>query len=281
MTRPQGREPLGFEERRQVLAEVVPALVGEGASPCGRVRAFVGHECELLRLEWDWERLKEQLAHKRGTMNELVGAQELAGLVAYAVIVAVNDRQVKVTDAFHAPAPSRVSLAEGYRDEYWSLPEHLRPDSEDEHVRERLAAHGPKQSPGEQAETDIEASREHLRAALAALESDPRKIRASEPGVVLPAGVAEAKEDAAWFVERLSRLDWSKARFEGKDDEHAPSVIVTATFESPFGLWLHPEAFARVGSKLDKTIVACARKAKAKLVAAVRPSQEESDGPKA
>jgi hypothetical protein len=274
------REPLRFEERRRVLSEVVPAIVGEGVSPCGRVRAFVGHECELLRLEWDWERLKEQLAGKRGTVNELVGAQELAQLVEYAVIVAVNDRQVKVTDAFHAPAPTRAALAEGYRDEYWSLPEHLRPDSEDEYVRERLAAHGPKPDPQGQAEADIAASHERFGAVVAELESDPGKIRASEPGVVLPAGVAEAKEDAARLVERLSQLDPQKARFEGKDDEHTPSVIVTATFQSPFGLWLHPDVFARVGSKLDKAIIKCAAGAKTKLAASIRLSGEESDDSK-
>ncbi|EFV12806.2 hypothetical protein [Segniliparus rugosus] len=273
---PPPRDLLSFEERVRLMEEVLPKLTATEQSACGRARATVGYGCSLDELWLDWDRLREDLEQRRGPRNELIGAEHLARIIESAVVAAIRKLLVAVNDAFHKPAPSKADLENRYYDEYWGLPEHLRPDTVDEYIRERKAAEGPRATAEQQRESDERAARERIAKALAALPSDPKEILRSEPGVVLTPEVIEAEERTARTLERLQRIDTATVRFQGKDDERSPSVIVTSDYSAPFALWLHPEVFARVGSRLDRVIPACAAKARAKFTELVEGPGEEA-----
>jgi hypothetical protein len=270
---PPPRELRPFEERLQLLHDVLPALSMTERSDCGMVRATVGHGCSLDELWLDWEALRTVLEHRRGPRNELVGAEFLARTIESTVVAAIRKLLVAVNDVFHKPAPSRAALENQYYDEYWSLPEDVRPDSPDEYIQQRTAAAGPRPAAEHQRLSDERAAGERLAHVLAGLASDPKEILRSEPGTALTPEVVEAKEQTARTLERLRRIEPTSARFEGRDDEHAPAVVVTADYTSPFGLWLHPQVFARVGSRLDKVIPSCAARARAKFTELVEGPQ--------
>ncbi|MGL6235198.1 MAG: hypothetical protein ACRC20_07615 [Segniliparus sp.] len=256
------------------MAEVLPKLTATGHSECGRARATVGHGCALTELWLDWDRLRADLELRRGPRNELVGAEHLARIIESAVVAAIRKLLVAVNDAFHKPAPSRADLENRYYDEYWALPEHMRPDTVDEHIRERTRAEGPRATAERQRESDERAARERIARALVALPSDPREILRSDPGVVLTPQVVEAEERAARTLERLRRIDTTAVKFVGTDDERSPSVVVTTDYSAPFSLWLHPGVFARVGSRLDRVVPMCAAKAQAKFSELVEGPQD-------
>lgn len=276
---PPPRELRPFEERLQLLQEVLPKLAMTEQSDCGMVRATVGHGCSLDDLWLDWDALRTALEHRRGPRNELVGAELLARTIESTVVAAIRKLLVAVNDIFHKPALSSADLENQYYDEYWTLPEDMRPDSADEYMQQRKAAQPPKPTAEHQRASDERAAGERLAHVLAGLPSDPKEILRSEPGVALTPEVVEAKERTALTLERLRRIDPTSAKFEGKDDEHSPSVVVTADYTSPFGLWLHPQVFARVGSRLDKVIPSCAAQARAKFTELVEgPQIQVRDG---
>ncbi|WP_245535289.1 hypothetical protein [Segniliparus rotundus] len=257
----------------RLLEEVLPKLTVTEQSNCAMVRATVGQGCSLDDLWLDWEALRTALEHRRGPRNELVGAELLARTIESTVVAAIRKLLVAVNDVFHRPAPSGADLENQYYDEYWSLPEDMRPDSVDEHIQQRKAARRPKPTAEHQREADERAAGERLARVLAGLPSDPKKVLRSEPGVALTPEVVEAKERTARTLERLRRIDPASVKFEGKDDEHDPSVVVAADYTSPFTLWLHPQVFARVGSRLDTVIPSCAAQARAKFTELVEGPQ--------
>lgn len=262
---PAPRELQPYEERVRVMEEVLPKLTATEQSECGRARATVGHGCALGELWLDWNGLRQDLAVRRGPRNELVGAEQLARIIESAVVAATRKLLVAVNDAFHKPAPSWADLANQYYDEYWLLPEHLRPDSVEQYIRGRKADEGPRPTAQRQRESDERAAGERIAKALAGLPSDPKEILRSEPGVALTRQVVEAEERAARTLGRLRQIDIASVKFEGRDDERSPSVVVTADYSAPFALWLHPEVFTRVGSRLAEVVPVCAAKARAKF----------------
>ncbi|ADG98408.1 hypothetical protein Srot_1951 [Segniliparus rotundus DSM 44985] len=247
-------QPLGPEELAEVFEAAQTAMV-EGSDSEGWASVTVQGLDRVVASVALKDGAFAHFGPMRLSDNRLIGSQVLAQLILEAIQKAQRGALVQLHSKIVTQAPRPDPW-----DEYWSLPEHERPDSFEEYLAQRQSSRGGALDPEERIAADDGAGL--YQGSVMRVDLDPKKIRATPPGERHDEAVAARYDRLADELARVAAVPES-AVFTAADDKANPTATVTVDRGgNVVEVWLHPEVFRRVTSdRLGAVIARCAASA--------------------